>query len=157
LRATIAVLAAVGCLVTGCVEQRLRKEFTRGDRSLLTSPGMTLALCGTGTGLSDARRAGPCTAVVAAGRLFLVDVGSGAFESADLGGLPITALDTVLFTKLLADDVADLGEVIVRTSPGATPLRYGPPARRASSAMSSTSSASTSRCGSGAARRWPST
>jgi len=125
-----AVLAAIGCLLTGCIEQRLRKDFTRGDRSLLTSSGMTLALCGTGTGLADAHRAGPCTAIVAAGRLFFVDVGPGAFESADLGGLPITALDAVLFTKLLADDVADLGEVIVRSwlAGRDRPLQvYGPP------------------------------
>jgi ribonuclease Z len=112
---TAVVLAAIACAAAACVEQRLRREFTRADRSLLTSPGMTLALCGTGTGLPDARRAGPCTAVVAAGRLVLVDVGPGAWESADLSGLPIAALDTVLLTKLIADDVADLGEAITRS------------------------------------------
>jgi ribonuclease Z len=114
-RATLAVLMTIACVSGGCIEQRLRAEFTRADRAMLKAPGMTLALCGTGTGLADARRAGPCTAVVAAGRLFLVDVGPGAWESADLGRLPITALDTVLLTKLLADDVADLGEAITRS------------------------------------------
>jgi ribonuclease Z len=125
-----AALATIACLAAGCVERRLRKEFSRADRTVLTAPGMTLALCGTGTGLADARRAGPCTAVVAAGRLFLVDVGPGAWKSADLGGLPITALHAVLLTKLLEDDVADLGEAIVRSwLAGRTDALavYGPP------------------------------
>jgi ribonuclease Z len=112
------------------VEQRLRKEFTRADRTLLTVPGMTLALCGTGSGLADAHRAGPCTAIVAGGRLFLVDVGPGSWESADLGGLPITALHAVLLTKLIEDDVADLSEAIVRSWLGGRTdalAVYGPP------------------------------
>ncbi len=127
-RATLVVAAA--CLLASCIEQRLRREFTRADRSLLTASGMTLALCGTGTGLPDAGRAGPCTAVVAAGRLFLVDVGPGAWESADLGGLPVVALRGVLLTKLLSDDVADLGEAITRSwiAGRDRPLAiYGPP------------------------------
>jgi ribonuclease Z len=44
--------------------------------------------------------------------------------------LPITALDTVLLTKLLADDVADLGEAITRSwlAGREHPLAvYGPP------------------------------
>jgi hypothetical protein len=44
------------------------------------------ALCGTGRRSPTPHRAGPCTAVVAGGRLFLVDVGPGGWKGADLAG-----------------------------------------------------------------------
>lgn len=109
----VAAVLVVACLA-GCVRQRLVAELTRADMAPVQSPGLTLVLCGTGTGLVDAQRAGPCTAIVAAGQLFLVDVGPGAWKSADLLGLPITHLRGIFFTKLLADDIADLGEAMTR-------------------------------------------
>jgi ribonuclease Z len=109
------MLALVAVLASGCLERRLVAEFTRADRSLLAMPGMTVALCGTGTGLADAHRAGACTAIIAGGRMFLVDVGPGAWKTVDLTGLPVADLGGVLLTKLLADDTADLGETITRS------------------------------------------
>jgi ribonuclease Z len=123
------MLALVAVLASACVERLLVAEFTRADRSLLGMPGMTVALCGTGTGLADAHRAGACTAIIAGGQMFLVDVGPGAWETADLTGLPVADLRGVLLTKLLADDLADLGETITRSwlAGRPTPLAvYGP-------------------------------
>jgi ribonuclease Z len=111
----VAALAASACLLASCVERRVRAELTRADGSLLTAPGMTLVLCGTGTWLADPERAGPCTAIVAAGRVYLVDVGPGAWESLNLHGVPVDALRIVFLTKLLSDDTADLGEAITRS------------------------------------------
>jgi ribonuclease Z len=119
----------IGCLVLGCVEPRLRAEFTRGDHTLLSSPAMHLVLCGTGGAMTDPERAGPCTAVVAAGKMFIVDVGPGAWEGADLAGLPLDGLYGVLLTTFLADDIGDLGEAMTRSWIAGRPRRlqvYGP-------------------------------
>jgi ribonuclease Z len=129
LRLGIALLA-VACLAGGCVTARLRAEFTRGDYALLTSPAMHVVICGSGGALTDAERAGPCTAVVAGGRVFLVDVGPGAWKGYDLAGLPLDGLSAVLFTTFLADDVADFDEALIRSWIAGRPRRldvYGPP------------------------------
>src|SRR5262249_59878308 len=107
------LLASLAWIAGGCVTARLRAEFTRPDHGLLTAPGMTIVLCGSGGALPDPERAGPCTAVIAGGRMFLVDVGPGAWEGADLAGLPLDGLHAVLFTAFLADDIGDFGEALV--------------------------------------------
>jgi ribonuclease Z len=126
----LAVAVAITALATGCVERQLRAEFTRADRGLLASPALHVVLCGTGTALADPRRLGPGTAIVAAGRFFLVDVGPGAWRGADLAGLPLADLHGVLLTTFLTDDVADLDEAITRSWIAGRDRRlavYGPP------------------------------
>ena len=125
-----AAILAIACLAVGCVDQVLRADFTRADRSLLESPAMHLIMCGTGGTLADPQRAGPCTAIIAAGRFFLVDLGPGAWEGADLANLPLDGLYGVLFTTFLADDIADFGETMTRSWIAGRPARlqvYGPP------------------------------
>jgi len=120
---------ALAMLAAGCVEGRLRAEFLRPDATLLTSPAMHVVLCGTGTGIADPDRAGPCTAVVAGGRLFLVDVGPGGWKGADLAGLPLAGLHAVLLTAFLGEDLSDLGEAMTRSwiaGRDAPLLVYGP-------------------------------
>jgi ribonuclease Z len=113
----------------GCVERRLRAEFLRPDTSLLASPAMHLVLCGTGTAIADPDRAGPCTAIVAGGRVFIVDLGPGGSKGADLTGVPLSDLHAVLLTTFLDEDIADLGEGMTRSwiAGRAAPLLvYGP-------------------------------
>jgi ribonuclease Z len=120
---------ALATVAAGCVEGRLREEFLRPDATLLASPAMHLVLCGTGTAIADPHRAGPCTAIVAGGRLFLVDVGPGGWKGADLSGLPLDGLHAVLLTSFLGEDLSDLGEAMTRSwiAGRAAPLLvYGP-------------------------------
>jgi ribonuclease Z len=124
------VLAGIVCLAGGCVDRHLRADFTRGDHGLLASPALHLVLCGTGGVIADRSRAGPCTAIVAAGHVFLVDLGPGAWEGADLAGLPLDALRAVLFTTFLAENIADFGEALTRSWIAGRTQRlvvYGPP------------------------------
>lgn len=115
MRPALSLVLVATLSVAGCVGHRLEAELTRADAGLLESPGLHLVLCGTGTGLVNAHRAGPCTAIVAAGQLFLVDIGPGAWRTADLIGLPIAHLRGIFLTKLLADDIGDLGEAMTRS------------------------------------------
>jgi ribonuclease Z len=124
---------ALAMAAAGCVEGRLRAEFLRPDTALLSSPAMHLVLCGTGTGIADPHRAGPCTAVIAGGRVFIVDLGPGGSKGADLTGVPLAALHAVLLTTFLNEDLADLGEGMTRSwiaGRSAPLLVYGPPGTR---------------------------
>jgi ribonuclease Z len=97
--------------------------------SLLDEGALHVVLCGSGSPLPSAERAGPCTAVIADGRMFLIDVGPGSTENLRLWGLPVGSLAGVLLTHFHSDHIGELGEVVFAswTSGRAVPLDvYGP-------------------------------
>ena len=96
----------------------------------LAQEGMQVLLCGTGSGVPARDHAGPCTAVVAGGRLLVVDAGPGSWKHVALWGLPQEALAGVMLTRLDASTIGDLGEIAVGSwrAGRRTPLPvYGPP------------------------------
>ncbi|QGZ96576.1 MBL fold metallo-hydrolase [Terricaulis silvestris] len=76
--------------------------------------GLTAGFCGTGSPLPDRERAGPCTAVVAGGRLFIFDVGEGATETLALMGLPVAHVEAVFLTHFHSDHIDGLGGLAVQ-------------------------------------------
>jgi ribonuclease Z len=132
-RAAVGAALVVTLLVTGCerlVDRQIARSLARGNAELVGSPDLHVVLCGTGSPLPDPARAGPCTAVVAGGELFLVDAGPGSWEVVDLAGLPTGALGGVFLTHFHSDHVGDLGEAIVQswiTGRGRPLEVYGPP------------------------------
>jgi ribonuclease Z len=92
--------------------------------------GLHVGLCGTGSPMPDPTRAGPCTAIVAGKRLFVVDSGEGSTKNLSLMNLPPARVDAVFITHFHSDHIADLGELMLQhwaggaaTSPVAV---YGP-------------------------------
>jgi ribonuclease Z len=126
------VLLLVLLVVAGCdrlTDRQIARSLTRVDRSILTSPDLHVILCGTGSPLADAERAGACTAIVAGGQIYLVDIGPGAWERVDLSDLPTDAVGTLLLTHFHSDHIGDLGEAITQSwiAGRAQPLAvYGP-------------------------------
>ena len=119
---------AAACLLFASAAQA---QFgARPNRSSLLDDGaLHVIICGSGSPLPSAERAGPCTAVIAGGRLFLVDVGPGSTENLRLWGLPLGSLAGVLLTHFHSDHIGELGEVTFAswTSGRAVPLDvYGP-------------------------------
>ena len=100
------------------------------DRSSLLEDGaMHVVICGSGAPLPSADRAQACTAVIADGRIFLVDVGSGSLENLRLWGIPLESLAGVLLTHFHSDHIADVGQTIFSSwvAGRAEPLDiYGP-------------------------------
>src|SRR5262249_17408091 len=101
-----------------------------GDEQDLFAPNALRALVG---GVSAGRNAGstakPCLAVAAAGRLFIIDAGSGAAMALERHNVPLGRLESVLLTG--ADPVrsADLNELFVNfqaQNHGGTLPVYGP-------------------------------
>jgi ribonuclease Z len=99
-------------------------------RPALREDALSAVLCGSVGPLPHASRAGPCVAVSAGGRLYVVDVGRGSANRAGLIGLDAGAVRAVLLTHFHSDHIQELGEwdlqSWVQGRPG--PLRvFGPP------------------------------
>jgi ribonuclease Z len=132
LAAALATLALSGC---DRLEDRLlalaASRAVQPERSEWLDDGaLHVILCGTGSPLPSAERAGPCTAVIAGGHFLLVDVGPGSNANLGLWRLPRARLDGVLLTHFHSDHIGELGETALlswafgRTQPLSV---YGPP------------------------------
>ncbi|MBW2315158.1 MAG: MBL fold metallo-hydrolase [Deltaproteobacteria bacterium] len=91
---------------------------------------LSALLCGSSGPLPHATRAGPCVAVSAGGRTFVVDVGRATANRAALLGLDFASVGGVLLTHFHSDHIQDLGEWNLQTwvAGRAAPLRvFGPP------------------------------
>lgn len=91
--------------------------------------GLHVAVCGAGAPLPDPSRGGPCTAVIAGKRMFVVDTGESAART--LGRMGLGSSDAaVLLTHLHSDHFDGLGNVALQRWAGfstATRLPlYGP-------------------------------
>jgi len=111
----VAALAAVifskpilTALATGTVKQRLINQSAKWD------DGLYAALAGSGGPFPDIKRAGPCVAVLAGGRLYMVDAGQGAPRNVALMGFQMGKVEAVLLTHFHSDHIADLGEVMMQ-------------------------------------------
>lgn len=77
------------------------------DRLAALPAGLAVAFCGTGSPLPDPSRAQSCTAVIAGGRIFVVDAGSGAVRNLVLMGLRGAAVQALLLTHFHSDHISD--------------------------------------------------
>ena len=76
--------------------------------------GMHGALCGSGSPLPDPTRAGPCSAVIIDGRMFIVDIGGGAVRNLGLMGLNPGAVEALLLTHFHSDHIDGMGELMLQ-------------------------------------------
>ncbi len=80
--------------------------------SLATLPdGLHVGFCGTGSPFPSPTRSGPCTAIIAGPRLFVVDAGRGAASIIARMGLPSERIVAVLLTHFHADHIDGLGQL----------------------------------------------
>jgi len=123
---------AVGCdAITGRLIDQGAKLALRGNRTDLMDDGnLNVVTCGTGSPLAAAGRASACTAVLAGGHFFLVDVGPASVHNLGLWRMPLERLDGVLLTHFHSDHIGDLGETVTQSwiAGRKAPLPvYGPP------------------------------
>lgn len=84
------------------------------DRTASLPDGLHAFMCGTGSPLADATRAGPCIGVMAGEQAFVFDVGSGSVRNLGLMGFPTTRLDAAFITHLHSDHLDSLGELLLQ-------------------------------------------
>jgi ribonuclease Z len=76
--------------------------------------GLHVGLCGAGSPFTDAVRSGPCVAVVAGRRLFVVDTGEGAARNLQRMALPTGRVEAVLLTHFHSDHIDGLGSLMLQ-------------------------------------------
>jgi ribonuclease Z len=82
--------------------------------------GLHVLLCGAGGPLPDPVRSGPCTAVIAGRRLFVVDAGSGGARNLLRMGVPPGRIELLLVTHMHSDHIDGIGELALQRWVGGT-------------------------------------
>jgi ribonuclease Z len=101
------------------------------DQSAKLGDGLHAYMCGTGSPMPDAERAGPCIAVLAGSQAFVFDSGSGAIRKLGRMGFPMDRIEGMFLTHLHSDHIDGLGELMLQAwiaGGRSQPLPiYGPP------------------------------
>ncbi len=101
------------------------------DQSAKLGDGLHAYMCGTGSPMPDAERAGPCIAVLAGSEAFVFDAGSGSIRKLMRMGFPMERTEGMFLTHLHSDHIDGLGELMLQAwivGGRSRPLPiYGPP------------------------------
>src|SRR5262249_62333318 len=73
--------------------------------------GLHVGFCGTGSPFPSPTRSGPCTAIIAGSRLFIVDAGRGSADVIARMGLQSGRIEAVLLTHFHFDHIDRLGQL----------------------------------------------
>ena len=127
--ATLLVLAFQRPIATALLEQMVHRNVGRNIISDLPD-GLHLALCGTGSPFPDPTRAGPCSAIIAGDRLFIVDAGEGSARTLGYMGIPAAKIEAIFLTHFHSDHIDGIGPFLLQrwgvgTFQTPTPV-YGP-------------------------------
>ena len=117
-------------LALAVVKRRLPKIMA-ADTVAELPDGLHVAIVGSGSPLPDPKRGNPCVAVIAAGRVYIVDAGEGASETLNRMGIVPSGIESVLLTHYHSDHIGGIGSVNLQrwVAEGETePMRViGPP------------------------------
>jgi ribonuclease Z len=102
-----------GPLALGLMAGALERNMTASLLDELPD-GLHLALCGAGSPLPDPNRSGPCVAVVAGDKLFIVDTGGAANRNLARMRIPAARIDAILLTHFHSDHIDGLGELLMQ-------------------------------------------
>ncbi len=97
------------------------------NENLFDSTALRAIVCGAADAEAGAEPK-PCLAVIAAGRLFIVDAGSGSTSALTRRGIPIGNLEAVLLTEARLPQTSDLSALFGESVRAGDPLMavYGP-------------------------------
>jgi ribonuclease Z len=111
----VAVMGLIGYTQRATIAARLLEEGLvarlLADRVAGLEDGLHLALCGAGGPLPAPKASGPCVAVVAGKRLFIVDVGTDSPRNLGRMGYQAGSVEAVLLTHFHSDHIDGLGEL----------------------------------------------
>lgn len=106
-------------------------EIVAADPVADLEDGLHLAIVGSGSPLPDEKRGNPCVAVIAAGKVFVIDTGESSSETINRMGIDAGRIEAVFLTHFHSDHIGGLGSVNLQrwVADGTdTPMRvFGPP------------------------------
>lgn len=111
-------------IARGVEQQVAQKPVDVSDPNTLK-----VLICGSEPPPPSAKRAKACTAIVAGGRVFIIDTGPGSANKLALWRFPLNRISGVLITHFHSDHIGDLGEFRMQSwaTGRAAPLPvYGP-------------------------------
>jgi ribonuclease Z len=76
--------------------------------------GLHVALCGAGSPLPDSQRSGPCVAVIAGRKLYVVDTGAGSSRILARMRLQQGKISAIFLTHFHSDHIDGLGEMLLQ-------------------------------------------
>jgi len=119
------VILAMGGLLAAAthnptVQDRLFLKASQGlirrdNSKLLGDDALRVALCGTSSPLPSHNRAKACVAVMAGGRIYIVDSGPESTENLMQWGIPLDRVAGVFITHFHSDHIGDLAELNLQT------------------------------------------
>jgi ribonuclease Z len=114
----VAVVAACAFLfqrqIGEAVFRQAVEENVGRDRAAELPDGLHVFVCGSGSPMPDALRAGPCLGVVAGEHVIAVDAGSGGPRRLARMGFPVGRIERVYLTHLHSDHIDSLGELMLQ-------------------------------------------
>ncbi|ABI77823.1 metallo-beta-lactamase family protein [Hyphomonas neptunium ATCC 15444] len=93
--------------------KRAVAENVGRDPSADLPDGLHLYVCGSGSPLPDAARAGPCIGVLAGDRAFIFDVGAGSIRRLTRMGFPTGRTEKLYLSHLHSDHFDGIGELMI--------------------------------------------
>src|SRR5262245_44747695 len=91
-------------------DRMARAALLRDRTALLKDDALRAFVCGSSSPMPDPRRAQACIAVVAGGKIYIVDTGSRSYGNLEVWGVPIKKLGAVFIQPLHSDQLGALGE-----------------------------------------------
>jgi ribonuclease Z len=104
-------------VATRMIQERFLRQAHKSD------DGLYAGLAGTGAPFSDMNRVGPCIAVEAGSRLYIIDAGPGSARNIGLMGFDIAKVEAILLTHFHSDHIADLGEMMLQRWAGGSNVK----------------------------------
>lgn len=133
---TVVLAALIGSIafrtqIAQAAFERAVSQNVGRDAAAELPDGLHVFMCGAGSPMPDPQRAGPCVAILAGTRAFVIDAGSGGARNMTRMGFPVARLERVFLTHLHSDHMDGLGELFVQawvTGARTAPLPVsGPP------------------------------
>lgn len=119
-----------GKIIDGVAERVIERRMNSNTMDDLVD-GLHLALCGAGSPLAADNASGPCVAIIANDRIFVVDAGGNGRVILNRMGFSPGDIEAVFLTHFHSDHIDGLGNMAVARwaggdFPGPLPV-YGPP------------------------------
>ncbi len=118
--AALAAVVVIGVRVPAVQDALLARVIEQATRpsaaeALFTDDALRVLVCGSSSPLAARDRARPCVAVIAGGRLYVVDIGTGSWNNMALWRVPGERIGGVFLTHFHSDHIGELGEWNLQT------------------------------------------